>query len=1166
MKNPRIPRWGVLWAVVATAQAAPITWTTGPTPTLDESAISLTGTLSHAGRWGAPNGSTSLAVPVGSESIIFQNSASAGALGVNNASASGGSYTNGDVWIPPGATDANFNSIMDGSAPDGDNPKVVIIGGLVVGKNYQIQLFASDDRSCCSTRTMEWSDNSADGVGHETATFTLGSSSYVIGTFTADATSQTIYARGVAQPQNYANAYVLRDLSPDTDGDKIPDYVEDGYPFLNKNNAADALLDQDGDGLSNLEEYQRRLNLTVADTDGDGLNDEEEVNTYGTNPKLADTDGDTLSDGAEINIHNSSPTQGDSDNDLFPDRYEAAAGSLLNDSNSTPNGTHISFRGTGTASLVGFDLTDPENDLNDTTNSGFNWVALTSSSDPSFATQAAGNVFDNKIGGGEAKWCCDSAPQFLTVQFASYTSLQYFTISSGEDSPERDPRQWEIQGSNDGINFAPITKFDYTANTLWTQRSQVLRVDLAANAKPYKYIRYQVFSTGSNLHAISEIEYFGTQNNNDGDADGIPQLFEVLYPGILSDSNAADAAADTDGDGLTNLQEFQAGTNFQVADTDGDGLNDGPELTAHTNPFKADTDGDGLSDGDEVNIHHSDPLLVDTDGDFFRDGYEVSKGSNPTSAASTPGGVQVSYLGLGTGALIGHDITDRENNGSDVTLAGSGFDWTTITATSKADFAPAEGAFNVFDNKLGGGEAKWCCDSAPQSITVQMPFGVSLTHFTLASSNDSPERDPRVWAIQGSNDGVTFTNIFSQSDATMGFWTDRNQVVKFTLTTTAPMYKWFRYSVTAAQSTNQHALGEIEYFGIEQDTDNDGLPDYYEAKYGIANPGDDADGDGLTNLQEYTEGTIPNDNDTDDDGLTDGNEFNNLGTSPLLKDSDFDQIPDGFEVAHGGDPTDSLSLPDFAPVDWTTPANITGNLADFNTSGTLVAAWTGGTTPVTIPGLAGLTFNPGPSLGAPFTGFDPYNRNLNADYETLLNSGTYSGANGRFIEIPNVVTGQSYRIQIWVADTRPGTANRTFRFGTFNAGDEVVSLEAGASGSEATKPGQFVTGTFTAIDKVHYIYMDSATDPGAQYNAITVYATGATPAPLKVTGTSLSGGVFNITVTGFNTTKSYQLTRSTALTTFSNVGVPFTPAASTQVVTDPAPPAGKAFYRITELP
>lgn len=61
------------------------------------------------------------------------------------------------------------------------------------------------------------------------------------------------------------------------------------------------------------------------------------------------------------------------------------------------------------------------------------------------------------------------------------------------------------------------------------------------------------------------------------------------------------ASEDPDHDGLTNLQEFNLGTNPNNPDTDGDGLTDGQEvLTYHTNPLLFSTDGTGISDGIEV--------------------------------------------------------------------------------------------------------------------------------------------------------------------------------------------------------------------------------------------------------------------------------------------------------------------------------------------------------------------------------------------------------------------------------------------------------------------------------------------------------------------------------------------------------------------------------------
>ncbi len=59
---------------------------------------------------------------------------------------------------------------------------------------------------------------------------------------------------------------------------------------------------------------------------------------------------------------------------------------------------------------------------------------------------------------------------------------------------------------------------------------------------------------------------------SDSDGDGLPDSWELRY--ALNPSDPADAALDADGDGLTNLAEYTAGTDPQRADTDRDGWSD----------------------------------------------------------------------------------------------------------------------------------------------------------------------------------------------------------------------------------------------------------------------------------------------------------------------------------------------------------------------------------------------------------------------------------------------------------------------------------------------------------------------------------------------------------------------------------------------------------------
>ena len=110
---------------------------------------------------------------------------------------------------------------------------------------------------------------------------------------------------------------------------------------------------------------------------------------------------------------------------------------------------------------------------------------------------------------------------------------------------------------------------------------------------------------------------------------GIPIAAITQTAAVTQTASAVQTAAavggqqDSDGDGLSNLQESQLGTNPNVPDTDGDALLDGAEVMRFgTDPLNPDTDGDGLSDGDEIRLSTF-PTNPDTDMDGVNDGEEV---------------------------------------------------------------------------------------------------------------------------------------------------------------------------------------------------------------------------------------------------------------------------------------------------------------------------------------------------------------------------------------------------------------------------------------------------------------------------------------------------------------------------------------------------------------
>ncbi len=129
----------------------------------------------------------------------------------------------------------------------------------------------------------------------------------------------------------------------------------------------------------------------------------------------------------------------------------------------------------------------------------------------------------------------------------------------------------------------------------------------------------------------------------DSDSNGLIDHWEemvVLPPGSADD--------DTDGDGLSNLEEFQRGLFPRVPDSDGDDRDDRDEsdtgiwiseTDTGTSPHLWDSDADGLSDGEENPIDSvtpTNPNIWDSDGDGFSDGDETQLGTNPSDFESKP--------------------------------------------------------------------------------------------------------------------------------------------------------------------------------------------------------------------------------------------------------------------------------------------------------------------------------------------------------------------------------------------------------------------------------------------------------------------------------------------------------------------------------------------------
>jgi hypothetical protein len=216
-------------------QATVITWGTAANITSVNNLIT-DGTLVSAGTWAAGD----QAVTVGSETITFRGyagglnvAAAINANGILSGTYSGDTGNGALNGVLNGNIYADVLNANSPGQPVSNAPLEIVLPGLTVGRNYQVELLWSDTRSATTTaRTMTWSDTSTTNTYNSGAVVTGGHDSsaanspgYVVGAFTATSTSVSIYGyggellyypedgSGQAYREAKLSGYVLRDVT-----------------------------------------------------------------------------------------------------------------------------------------------------------------------------------------------------------------------------------------------------------------------------------------------------------------------------------------------------------------------------------------------------------------------------------------------------------------------------------------------------------------------------------------------------------------------------------------------------------------------------------------------------------------------------------------------------------------------------------------------------------------------------------------------------------------------------------------------------------------------------------------------------------------------------------------------------------------------------------------
>ena len=420
---------------------------------------------------------------------------------------------------------------------------------------------------------------------------------------------QTVASNGPVDLYGIFTLALVSDDDTDTDGDGVPDFVENNaLPPSDANNPND-YPDSDGDGVPDYVENNGAPNSdpndgeSFADEDGDGIPDYVEESGV-------DTDGDGVPDFVELTEPPfSDPTDPDdfvdTDGDGVPD-YVEIAGDPATDPNDPDD--FVDTDGDGVPDYVeengdpATDTNDP-NDFADTDGDGVpdyveeNGDPATDSTDP--------NDFADTDGDGVPDYVEENGDPATDP-----TDPNDFADSDGDGVPDYVEEQGDPNNPDDFVDSDGDGVPDYVEE----------------NGDP------------------------ATDPNNpddfaDSDGDGVPDYVEEQGD-PATDPNDPNDFADTDGDGVPDYVEengtptTDSADSDDFVDTDGDGVPDyveeqGTPPTDPNNPDDfVDSDGDGVPDYVEEN---SDPATnlndpddyVDSDGDGVPD-YVEENGNPPT--------------------------------------------------------------------------------------------------------------------------------------------------------------------------------------------------------------------------------------------------------------------------------------------------------------------------------------------------------------------------------------------------------------------------------------------------------------------------------------------------------------------------------------------------------
>jgi len=122
--------------------------------------------------------------------------------------------------------------------------------------------------------------------------------------------------------------------------------------------------------------------------------------------------------------------------------------------------------------------------------------------------------------------------------------------------------------------------------------------------------------------------------------------------------------------------------------------------------------------------------------------------------------------------------------------------------TASAENAPGEAAAKAVDGDVN---SKWLAFQPTGWVNLTFAKATTVKRYALTSANDAPERDPRDWELQGSNDGSTWTTLDTKTGQDFA---QRFQTRVFDIANTTA-YTVYRLNITAVHGAGLLQLAEL---------------------------------------------------------------------------------------------------------------------------------------------------------------------------------------------------------------------------------------------------------------------------------------------------------------------------------------------------------------------